>query len=41
MLSLRMQELIIAPDEILYKKGDKDLRIFFVFKGEMESYIDL
>lgn len=34
-----MQEIIIAPDEIVFKKGDNDNRIFFIYKGTVENYI--
>lgn len=36
-----MKELVLAPQEILYKKGDHDERIFFINKGNLEEYIEL
>ena len=39
MLALKMKEMIVAPNEILFKLGDIDSRLFFLLDGEIELSI--
>lgn len=40
-LSLKMKEITLSPDEILYEKGKIDRRLIFINKGNIENYVFL
>lgn len=40
-LSLKMQELTLTPGEVLFKKGERDTRIFYINRGYVENYADI
>jgi hypothetical protein len=35
-----MKELTLSPDEIVFKIDDIDERLYFVYKGEIEIYLE-
>ena len=36
-----MNEIIIGPEEVIYKEGDDGERLFFIIKGNVEMFLNI
>ena len=36
-----MNEIIIGPEEIIYKEGDDSERYYFIIKGNVEMFLNI
>jgi len=40
-LALRMNEIIVGPEEVIYKEGDDGERLYFIIKGKVEMFLNI
>ena len=39
-VALNMEETLYGPEEIIFKKGETDNKIFFIVKGSVELFLE-
>ena len=39
-VALNMDETLYGPEEIIFKKGETDSKIFFIVKGSVELFME-
>ena len=39
-VALNMEETLYGPEEIIFKKGETDNKIFFIVKGSVELFME-